>query len=71
MTDDVLAGFTRTSFSHDGTARDVYRAGTGPAVIVIHEMPGLHPGVLAFARRVIEAGLTTYLRCCSARRAGR
>src|SRR4051812_22315485 len=61
MTDDVLAGFTRTSFSHGGTARDVYRAGTGPAVIVIHELPGLHPGVLTFAQRVIEAGLTTYL----------
>jgi len=61
MTEDVLAGFTKTSFSHGGTARDVYRAGTGPAVIVIHEIPGLHPGVLTFAQRVIEAGFTTYL----------
>src|SRR3954451_23208705 len=61
MTEDVLAGFTRTSFSHGGTARDVYRAGTGPAVILIHELPGLHPGVVTFAHRVIEAGLTAYL----------
>jgi dienelactone hydrolase len=61
MTDDVFAGFTKTSFSHGGTTRDVYRGGTGPAVIVIHEIPGLHPGVLKFAHRVIEAGFTTYL----------
>lgn len=59
--DDVLAGFDRTSFSHDGIEREVYRAGTGPAVIVIHEIPGLHPGVVSFARRVIDEGLTVYL----------
>jgi dienelactone hydrolase len=39
----------------------VYRAGVGPAVIVIHEIPGIHPGMLAFARRLLEAGYTVYL----------
>jgi dienelactone hydrolase len=34
----------------------VYAAGTGPAVIVIHEMPGLHPGVIDFGRRVVDCG---------------
>jgi dienelactone hydrolase len=58
---DVLAGFTPRSFRHDGTERAVYVAGSGPAVIVIHEMPGMHPGVIAFARRVIAAGFRTYL----------
>jgi dienelactone hydrolase len=57
----VLEGFECESFSYDGLARDVYRAGTGPAVIVIHEVPGLHPGVVSFARRVIAGGLTAYL----------
>src|SRR5262249_39797228 len=56
-----LDGFETTQFRHDGTTRDVYRAGTGPAVIVIHEVPGIHPGVIAFARRVVDAGLTVYL----------
>jgi dienelactone hydrolase len=56
-----LPGFEKFTFDHDGLARDVYRAGTGPAVIVIHEIPGLHPGVVSFARRVIDAGFTTYL----------
>jgi len=54
--DAALAGFTRSSFEHDGDERPVYAAGTGPAVIVIHEMPGLHPGVIDFARRVVDRG---------------
>ena len=40
--------------------RPVYRRGAGPAVIVIHEMPGLHPLVLRFASRVAEAGMTVF-----------
>jgi dienelactone hydrolase len=56
-----LAGFTKTSFGCDGVTRDVYRSGAGPAVVIIHEIPGLHPGVVSFAERVIEAGFTAYL----------
>jgi dienelactone hydrolase len=40
--------------------RPVYRRGSGPAVIVIHEMPGLHPLVLRFASRVAAAGMTVF-----------
>jgi dienelactone hydrolase len=58
---DVLDGFTKSAFTHDGHTRDVYRAGSGPAVIVIHEIPGLHPEVIGFSRRVIDAGFTAYL----------
>ncbi len=62
MSDPIeLDGFERFAFTHDGTTRDVYRAGSGPAVIVIHEIPGLHPEVLAFGRRVIDAGFTVYM----------
>jgi dienelactone hydrolase len=46
--------------TYDGVARAVFRGGKGPAVIVIHEIPGLHPGVVAFARRLIAAGMTVY-----------
>jgi dienelactone hydrolase len=53
-----LAGFTESSFTHDGLTRAVYSGGTGPAVIVIHEIPGLHPGVVAFAERVVDAGFS-------------
>src|ERR1700744_3808568 len=41
--------------------RKVFRRGSGPAVIVIHEMPGLHPLVIRFADRVAKAGMTVYL----------
>ncbi len=40
--------------------RPVYRRGAGPAVIIIHEMPGLHPLVVRFADRVAAAGMTVY-----------
>lgn len=60
MADDILEGFERFTFDDGRWARDVYKIGAGPAVIVIHEVPGLHPGVLAFARDLAAAGLTAY-----------
>jgi dienelactone hydrolase len=55
---EALAGFTESQFTHDGMTRSVFAAGSGPAVIVIHEIPGLHPGVAAFAQRVVDAGFS-------------
>ena len=51
-----LDGFTASTFTHDGYSRTVFAAGSGPAVIVIHEVPGITPNVAAFARRVVERG---------------
>jgi dienelactone hydrolase len=56
-----LVDFTKTTFTHDGKTRDVYRGGTGPAVIVIAEIPGITPGVLEFAQRVVDLGCTAVL----------
>lgn len=56
----ALAGYERSEFTHGGRTRPVYKKGSGPAVIVIHEMPGLHPLVIRFADRVAESGLTAY-----------
>jgi dienelactone hydrolase len=53
-----LPGFTESTFTYDGVTRPVYAGGDGPAVIVIHEMPGLHPQVVDFARRVVDAGFS-------------
>jgi dienelactone hydrolase len=58
---DAVPGFEAAAFTHDGRTHDVYTAGTGPAVIVIHEMPGLHPGVIAFGQRLVDAGYRVYL----------
>jgi dienelactone hydrolase len=56
-----LHGFTQESFEADGKRRDIYRAGTGPAVIVISEIPGITPLVAAFGRKVAAAGCTAVM----------
>jgi dienelactone hydrolase len=58
MAHDPLTDFERTTFEHDGTARDVFRLGAGPAVIVLAELPGITPKVAGFARRVADRGCT-------------
>ncbi len=57
---DPLASYQRFEFQDGPWTRPVYRKGTGPAVIVIHEMPGLHPLVIRFANRVAAAGMTAF-----------
>jgi dienelactone hydrolase len=59
--DVELEGFDRTTFSHGGTTRTVYRAGSGPGVVVIAEMPGITPEVIRFARRVVDLGCSVAL----------
>lgn len=61
MPDTALEGYDESTFTHDGVSRQVFRAGDGPAVIVIHEVPGLHPEVIAFGRRVVDAGFTVHM----------
>ena len=58
----TLEGFEMTPFtSASGRKCDVYRAGTGPAVIVIHEIPGITPLVAEFGRKVAERRMTAVL----------
>ncbi|HLI55191.1 MAG TPA: dienelactone hydrolase family protein [Acidimicrobiales bacterium] len=61
MSEDVLAGFDRQPFTAGPLTHDVYRCGSGPAVLVLHEIPGMTPKVVAFARRVVERGMTAVL----------
>ena len=58
---DALAGYQIGDFEHGGTTRTVLRTGTGPAVIVISEMPGITPRVAEFGRRVAAIGCTAVL----------
>ena len=57
----ALAHYQRFDFQDGPWTRPVYRRGAGPAVIVIHEMPGLHPLVIRFADRVAAAGMTVFM----------
>lgn len=61
MADDPLSDFERSTFTHDGATRQVFRMGDGPAVIVIAEMPGITPKVADFARRVAAIGCTAVM----------
>ena len=57
---DALADFTLFQFDDGRWTRPVYRIGSGPAVIVIHEVPGLHPHVLEFARDLAKEGMSVF-----------
>ena len=57
----VLAAYERIDFNDGRWTRPVFRRGTGPAVIIIHEIPGLHPRVVKFADHVAAAGMTVLL----------
>src|SRR5580698_9814635 len=57
----ALSEYQKFAFTDGSWTRDVYRRGSGPAVIVMHEIPGLHPLVIRFADRVAEAGMTVFL----------
>ncbi|CAM5287256.1 dienelactone hydrolase family protein [Mycolicibacterium aubagnense] len=61
MADDALLDFERSEFTYAGTTRTVFRRGSGPAVIVIAEIPGITPKVLDFARKVADLGCTAVL----------
>jgi dienelactone hydrolase len=56
-----LEGYTQTTFTAEGKTRDVYETGSGPAVIVIAEIPGITPEVADFGRKVAAIGCTAVL----------
>ena len=58
---DALQNYTKLEFNDGRWTRPVYRRGSGPAVIVIHEMPGLHPLVVRFADHIVAAGMTAVM----------
>lgn len=58
---DTLADFTTGSFTYQNETKPLYRKGSGPGVVIIHEIPGITPQVADFARRVAAAGFTTVL----------
>lgn len=59
--DDSLDDFTAREITLSDATKRVYVAGSGPAVIVMTEMPGISPHVARFARWVRDAGFTVYM----------
>lgn len=57
-----MKDFSVFDFSVDGSScRPVYYKGSGPAVILMHELPGMIPESVDLARRIADAGFTVYL----------
>ena len=54
-------GWQGSSFTSAGISHATYRKGAGPGVVVVHEIPGITPSVLAFAERVVDAGFTVVM----------
>ena len=56
-----LDGWVSGSFTAASITHEMYRRGTGPAVIIVHEIPGITPAVVSFAERVVERGFTVVM----------
>jgi len=57
----TLAGWDESTFTYDGRTYPTYRKGSGPGVVVIHEIPGITPNVEKFANEVVDAGFTVVM----------
>ncbi|WP_264001582.1 dienelactone hydrolase family protein, partial [Mycolicibacterium gadium] len=53
-----LTGWVGEPFTAAGITHDVYRKGEGPGVVLIPEIPGVHPGVLALGNYLVDNGFT-------------
>ena len=57
----ALDGWERNTFTAADITHHTYRRGSGPGVIVVHEIPGITPSVIDFANDVVERGFTVVM----------
>ena len=57
----TLANWSKGAFTAAGISHDTYQRGTGPGIIIVHEIPGITPEVLRFANDVVDAGFTVVM----------
>src|SRR6202012_5027426 len=53
-----LTGWSAKPFTGGGHTHDDYRRGGGPGVVLIPEVPGIHPGVLGLGNHLVDNGFT-------------
>ena len=61
MGNSDLDDFETRKITLKGATKTVYVSGTGPAVIVMSEMPGIYDLVIQFARTVRDAGFSVWM----------
>lgn len=59
--DGVLSGWERSTFTSASMTHDVHRRGSGPGIIVVHEIPGITPLVVQFANELVDRGFTVLM----------
>jgi dienelactone hydrolase len=57
----LLDSWTLGEHSFAGVTHPTYRKGSGPGVVIIHEIPGMTPEVIGFAEEVVAAGYTVVM----------
>ncbi len=57
----LLDSWTLADHRASGVRHPTYRKGAGPGVIVVHEIPGMTPEVIAFGEELVEAGYTVVM----------
>jgi dienelactone hydrolase len=53
--------WSQSKFSSGGVTHETFRKGSGPVVIIVHEIPGITPAVEKFANEVVAAGFTVVM----------
>lgn len=56
-----LESWAPGSHTASGITHPTFRKGSGPGVIVIHEVPGITPAVLDFAEELVDRGFTVVM----------
>jgi len=59
--DDPLDDFDHRAVEVDGVTKTVHVTGSGPAVVLMPEMPGISPDLARLARWIRDAGFTVHL----------
>lgn len=59
--DSLLTAEPPFHFSAAGITHEVYAAGSGPPVLLLHELPGMTPDFLRLASRIERAGFRVYM----------
>lgn len=57
----LLREWETTRFEYEAVRRPLFIRGTGPGIVVMHEIPGIYPAVIEFADRLVAEGYRVYL----------